>query len=264
MIITQTVGEDIRSEEMSIIPDSKFQCANTTCLPFISVTTTDIRNCQFACLGQSQCIAATFHRSTSDCELFDNMLNQNGNMLADVDATSMDIITGTRFPPGQILFFISIAAMLTSSNTTTSTTITSVTTTTTESTSTTTITAGSVSISSTRMAYYATDDIFINCSTLLTNVTIQITVSKTVGATFSGGFTTFPGGQINQYYIDNGTDIIYTWTIISGQTINCTISTYQIEAQYQLVGTSQPNNVDSYTIILETSSGGTTVNSGYF
>ncbi|CAF1225795.1 unnamed protein product [Adineta steineri] len=222
MIITQTVGEDIRSEEMSIIPDSKFQCANTTCLPFISVTTTDIRNCQFACLGQSQCIAATFHRSTSDCELFDNMLNQNGNMLADVDATSMDIITGTRFPPG------------------------------------------SVSISSTRMAYYATDDIFINCSTLLTNVTIQITVSKTVGATFSGGFTTFPGGQINQYYIDNGTDIIYTWTIISGQTINCTISTYQIEAQYQLVGTSQPNNVDSYTIILETSSGGTTVNSGYF
>ncbi|CAF3693613.1 unnamed protein product [Adineta steineri] len=99
MIITQTVGQDIRSEEMSLIPDSKFQCANTTCLPFISVITTDIRNCQFACLGQSQCIAATFHRSTFDCELFDSMLNQNGNMLADADATSINVISGTRFPP---------------------------------------------------------------------------------------------------------------------------------------------------------------------
>ncbi|CAF1134574.1 unnamed protein product [Adineta steineri] len=222
MIITQSIGQDIRSMEMSLMPDIKFQCANTTCLPFISVITTDIRNCQFACLGQSQCIAATFHRSTSNCELFNNMLSQNGNLLGDVDAISMNVISGTRFPPG------------------------------------------SVSVSTTRTAYYATDDIFINCSTLLTNVTIQITVSKTVNATYSGGFTTFPGGQINQYYIDNGTDIIYTWTIINGQTINCTISTYQIEAQYQLVGTSQPNNVDSYTIILETSSGGTTVNSGYF
>ncbi|CAF1589856.1 unnamed protein product, partial [Adineta steineri] len=121
-----------------------------------------------------------------------------------------------------------------------------------------------VSVSTTRMAYYATDDIFISCSTLLTNVTIQITVSKTVGATFNGYSNTFPAGQTTESYIDNGTDIIYTWTIISGQTINCTISTYHIEAQYHLIGTSQPNNVDSYTIILETSSGGTTVNSGYF
>ncbi|CAF0858610.1 unnamed protein product [Adineta steineri] len=99
MIITQTVGQDIRSEEMSVVPDSKFQCANTTCLPFISVITTDIKNCQFACLGQSQCIAATFHRSTSNCELFNNMLNQNGNISADVDATSMNVISGTRFLP---------------------------------------------------------------------------------------------------------------------------------------------------------------------
>ncbi|CAF4041721.1 unnamed protein product [Adineta steineri] len=123
---------------------------------------------------------------------------------------------------------------------------------------------GSVSISTTRMAYYAADDIFISCSLPLTNVTIQITVSKTVGATFNGYFSTFPGGQMDQYCIDNGTDIIYTWTIISGQIINCVLGTYQIEAQYHLTGTSQPNNVDSYTIILETTSGVTTVNSGYF
>ncbi|CAF0979756.1 unnamed protein product [Adineta steineri] len=85
--------------EMSLMIDCKFEYANTTCLPFINVITSNIRNCQVACLTQSQCIAATYHRSTSDCELFDNMLNQNGTMLADVDATSMNAINGTRFPP---------------------------------------------------------------------------------------------------------------------------------------------------------------------
>ncbi|CAF0838807.1 unnamed protein product [Adineta steineri] len=98
MIITQSTGDDIRSMEMSLMVDSKFQCANTTCLPFISIITTDIRNCQLACLGESQCRAVTFHRSTSNCELFAGILNQNGNMLADVDATSMNVISGTRFP----------------------------------------------------------------------------------------------------------------------------------------------------------------------
>ncbi|CAF0822768.1 unnamed protein product [Adineta steineri] len=99
MIITQSIGEDTQSMIMSLIVDSKFQCANTTCLPFINIITSNIRNCQVACLTRSQCKAATFYRSTSNCELFDNMLNQNGNMLADVDATSMNIISGTRFPP---------------------------------------------------------------------------------------------------------------------------------------------------------------------
>ncbi|CAF1443645.1 unnamed protein product, partial [Adineta steineri] len=99
MIIKQSVGEDTRSVRMSLIPDSKFQCANTTCLPFINVIASNIKKCQVACLTQIQCRAATFHRSTSNCELFADVLNQNENMLADVDATSMNVISGTRFPP---------------------------------------------------------------------------------------------------------------------------------------------------------------------
>ncbi|CAF0723611.1 unnamed protein product [Adineta steineri] len=81
--------------------DSKFYCANTTCLPFINILTLNIKNCQFACLSQSPCKAATFHRSTSNCELFDNILNQNENMLTDVDVISMNVISGTQFPSGQ-------------------------------------------------------------------------------------------------------------------------------------------------------------------
>ncbi|CAF0762076.1 unnamed protein product [Adineta steineri] len=98
MIITQAVGEDTQSMTMSLMVDSKFQCANTTCLPFFNVITSNSRNCQVACLIQSQCRAATFHQSTSNCELFAHIFNQNGNMLNDADTTSMNVIIGTRFP----------------------------------------------------------------------------------------------------------------------------------------------------------------------
>ncbi|CAF1160526.1 unnamed protein product [Adineta steineri] len=101
MIITQAVGEDIRFVEMSLIPDCIFQCANTTCLPFINTITSSIKDCQVACLAQIHCQAVTFYRSTSSCALFADMLNQNENILADADATSMIVISGTRFPPGQ-------------------------------------------------------------------------------------------------------------------------------------------------------------------
>ncbi|CAF1399629.1 unnamed protein product [Adineta steineri] len=143
MIITQLTAQDIRSMEMYLMIDSKFQCANTTCLPFISIITSNIKNCQVACLAQSQCIAATFHRSTSDCELFDNMLNQNGNMLADVDATSMKINSGTRFPPEPSASNSTTAAADTAPTTTTTaatatTTATTISTTTTRTASTTT------------------------------------------------------------------------------------------------------------------------------
>ncbi|CAF4199579.1 unnamed protein product, partial [Adineta steineri] len=99
MIITQVIGEDTQSLIMSLISNAKFECANTTCLPFSNVIKSNIMKCQAACLTQSQCRAATFHRSTSNCELFADMLNQNANMLADVDAISMNVISGTRFPP---------------------------------------------------------------------------------------------------------------------------------------------------------------------
>ncbi|CAF0780502.1 unnamed protein product [Adineta steineri] len=100
MIITQSVGEDMRSVRMSLMRNSKFQCANTTCVPFINFVTRTILNCQAGCLAVIQCATASFHRSTSNCELFTDMLNQNGNMLFDADIISMNVIAETRSPPG--------------------------------------------------------------------------------------------------------------------------------------------------------------------
>ncbi|CAF1338943.1 unnamed protein product [Adineta steineri] len=199
MIIKQSVGEDMRSVRMSLIPDSKFQCANTTCLSVINVITSNIKKCQVACLTQSQCRAATFHRSTSNCELFADMLNQNENMLADVDATSMNVISGTRFPPEPTTTSTSTTSTTssttlsttsttsstssTSTTTTSSTTSTTTTSTTTTTTSTTTTTTSSTTSSTSSTSSTTTTTSTTSTSTTTTSTTATTTTTTTTSTT---------------------------------------------------------------------------------
>ncbi|CAF1126021.1 unnamed protein product [Adineta steineri] len=83
---------------MSKIVGWQFNCASTTCLPFSTLTVSDIFKCELACLAQIQCEAISFHQSTTKCELFANIPNQNGNMLANIDVVTMIVIDQTRFP----------------------------------------------------------------------------------------------------------------------------------------------------------------------
>ncbi|CAF4168495.1 unnamed protein product, partial [Adineta steineri] len=99
MIITQSVGQDMRSVRMSLMRNWKFQCDNTICLPLASIITSTIIKCEMACLAQIYCRAASFHYSTSNCELFTDMSNEIANMATDTDITSMIVIAGTRSPP---------------------------------------------------------------------------------------------------------------------------------------------------------------------
>ncbi|CAF1324306.1 unnamed protein product [Adineta steineri] len=101
MIIMHSAGEDTRSILMSLMTGSKFQCANATCLPFVNLITATIIKCQMACLAQIYCRAASFHQSTSNCELFNDMSNEIANMATDTDITTMIVIAGTRSLPGQ-------------------------------------------------------------------------------------------------------------------------------------------------------------------
>jgi len=100
IFIAQSVAQDTNSFLMSIMPGLQLQCATTTCLPFVAVTVSNIRACQMACLVQVQCQAASFQQSTSTCQLFTDIRNQNDNMLADVETVTMVVIYGTRVPPG--------------------------------------------------------------------------------------------------------------------------------------------------------------------
>ncbi len=100
ILITKSVAQDTRSFSMSIMTGWQFQCATTTCLPFVTVTVSRISECQTTCLAQVQCQAASFQQSTSNCELFTNIKNQDENMSADVETVTMIVISGTRMPPG--------------------------------------------------------------------------------------------------------------------------------------------------------------------
>jgi hypothetical protein len=100
ILIEQSVAQDMRSTVMSIMTGWQFQCATTTCLPFVTVTVSSVRRCQMACLAQVQCQAASFQQSTSTCELFTDISNQDENMSAHVETVTMIVIYGTRMPPG--------------------------------------------------------------------------------------------------------------------------------------------------------------------
>lgn len=96
----QSIKEDKRSLEMSVMPDSQFQCVDTTCLPFLVVTVSNILDCQLTCLSQVQCQAASFQQSTSSCKLFTKLQYRNIDMVAAVNTITMMVISETRIPAG--------------------------------------------------------------------------------------------------------------------------------------------------------------------
>ncbi|CAF1645642.1 unnamed protein product [Adineta ricciae] len=76
-------------------------CANSNCLPFVTTTAPNILQCQIHCLRQPQCKATTFEKTTCKCQLFNNTADQNSNLQANIQATTMIVISGTRMPPVQ-------------------------------------------------------------------------------------------------------------------------------------------------------------------
>ncbi|UJR24214.1 hypothetical protein I4U23_027181 [Adineta vaga] len=89
---------------MSIMNGWEFQCANSTCLPFITTTAPNLLRCQIHCLGQPQCKAITFQQANLKCQLFINIVDQNSNLQANVETTTMIVISGTRMPPASVDF----------------------------------------------------------------------------------------------------------------------------------------------------------------
>ncbi|CAF1447772.1 unnamed protein product [Adineta ricciae] len=71
--------QDIKSFTMTAMNGLEFQCANSTCLPFVTTTTLNILECQIHCLQQLQCKAITFQEKTGKCQSFINIVDQNNN-----------------------------------------------------------------------------------------------------------------------------------------------------------------------------------------
>jgi hypothetical protein len=100
VFLGKSVAQNVRSFTMSVMTGWQFECVNTTCLPFATITASSVRACQIPCLAQIQCQALTFHSSTSSCQLLIKISNQNGIMLAQAETITMIVIAGTRIPFG--------------------------------------------------------------------------------------------------------------------------------------------------------------------
>ncbi|CAF1582009.1 unnamed protein product [Adineta ricciae] len=83
---------------MVIMDGWQFQCTITSCLPIANITVSNILNCQVSCLENSQCKAASFRQSTSNCQLFSNDVNQNTTLVGTAGTVTMVVIDGTRTP----------------------------------------------------------------------------------------------------------------------------------------------------------------------
>ncbi|CAF1049715.1 unnamed protein product [Adineta steineri] len=84
---------------MSTMIGWQLHCVNKTCVPCTTVIVLNIFECRTACLAKFLCKAATYHQSTSNCDLFVDLSMYNGTMLLDMNIVTMIVTDGTRIPP---------------------------------------------------------------------------------------------------------------------------------------------------------------------
>jgi hypothetical protein len=92
VFITHSISQDIRSLELLEMIDTKYQCNSPGCSPSTIVSTSSLRDCQIACLADAQCRTASFFQSISQCELFANIPDQYGTLLAEANVVTMTAI----------------------------------------------------------------------------------------------------------------------------------------------------------------------------
>ncbi|CAF1294801.1 unnamed protein product [Adineta ricciae] len=93
---------------MDSMDGTQFQCATTTCLPYVTIAVSDILQCQTTCLQQAQCKVASYRQSTSSCQLFTNDVNQGNTLEAAIGIVTMAVISGTRTPSVQVMTYVDL------------------------------------------------------------------------------------------------------------------------------------------------------------
>ncbi len=110
--------------------------------------------------------------------------------------------------------------------------------------------------------YWGEEDVKIGATTSLTALRITVTVSKTSGAGYAGQYNSFPGGALTMGHTDTGQAVVYTYTLVAGQTIPPG-SGYIAGSQYSGTGTAHPTGGDTYAVTA-TAGGVTTTTTGHF
>ncbi len=110
--------------------------------------------------------------------------------------------------------------------------------------------------------YWSEEDVTLSNSALLTALRLTVTVQKTTGISYSGQYNTFASGVVTMSYSDNGSQIVYVYTLAPGQTIPVG-SGWLVGAQFGGTGAPHAYSGDTYAVTA-TSGGVATTTTGHF
>jgi len=113
------------------------------------------------------------------------------------------------------------------------------------------------SIAAGTTAYWGEDDVVLSNAAPLTALTVTVVVLRTPGIDYAGQYTTFPGGIVTATHTVSAGQILYTYTLVAGQTLPP--GTWRIGSSYSGNGTPHPAGGDSYAV---TATGGGTTSLG--
>ncbi len=110
--------------------------------------------------------------------------------------------------------------------------------------------------------WWGEEDVTLSTSAPLTALRITVTVQKTSGVGYAGQYTSFPGGALSVGHTDNGSAIVYTYTLNPGQTVAPGANDVA-GSQHSGNGTPHSTSGDTYTVTA-TAGGVTTTTTGHF
>ena len=99
--------------------------------------------------------------------------------------------------------------------------------------------------------YYGSEFVDIDCNQALSDITVIITVQKTLGASFRKQYNGFPSNTLTETYNETSSAIFFIWKSKSGQIIDFSRSPYYVDAQFQLAGASQMVHYDTYSVVAQ-------------
>ncbi len=109
--------------------------------------------------------------------------------------------------------------------------------------------------------FFGEEDVTVGNTATITALTVTVTLQKTTGVSFGGQYNTV-GSQIAMTHTDNGTTIVYTFTLSSGQMLGAGTGKL-FAAQYDGTGTAHSTSGDTWSVTA-TSNGSTSTLNGHF
>lgn len=89
LLVVQTVSPNVRTLYLSKFNDRKYQCNTSGCSPSTILSTSNVQNCEIACLNDQQCRTLTYSSNTHQCQIFVDIPSEYGNLSTNTGSITM-------------------------------------------------------------------------------------------------------------------------------------------------------------------------------